>query len=312
MLNAADRGIDPYLIRKNMTMTQLNGSITALITPFRNGAVDEPAFQNLVEKQVEAGTHGLVPVGTTGESATLSDAEHERVVALCVEAAAGRVPVIGGAGSNETSYAISMAQRLEGLGVDAILAVTGYYNRPSQAGILAHYKALHEATTKPIIIYNIPARTTVDISIATLGELAALPRIAGVKDATGDLSRVPLQTRACGADFLQLSGEDMTAVGYNSMGGVGCISVTSNVAPALCSHMQSACLSDDYATARQFQDRLAPLHEALFSDASPGPTKYALSLMGLCTDEVRLPMVGPNDAAKAKVQKALEELDLLG
>ena len=253
-----------------------------------------------------------MPVGTTGESATLCDEEHERVVALCVEAAGGRVPVIGGAGSNDTAYGVSMGQRIEKLGVDAILAVTGYYNRPSQTGIIAHYQAIHDATSKPIVIYNIPGRTTVDISIETLARLAEMPRIVGVKDATGDLGRVPLQTRHCGADFIQLSGEDMTAVGFNAMGGRGCISVTSNVAPKLCADMQAACLAGDFATARALQDRLAPLHHALFSDSSPGPAKYALSLMGKCSDDVRLPIVAPGDGSKAKVRAALEELDLLG
>ena len=293
-------------------MKQLKGSITALITPFRDGSVDVTAFQDLVEWQIESGTHGLVPVGTTGESATLCDEEHERVVALCVEAAKGRVPVIGGAGSNDTAYGVSMGRRIEKLGVDAILAVTGYYNRPSQAGMIAHYAAIHDATTKPIVVYNIPARTTVDISIETLARLSEMYRIVGVKDATGDLGRVPLQTRQCGPDFIQLSGEDMTAVGFNAMGGVGCISVTSNVAPALCAQMQEASLAGDYATARRLQDRLAPLHQALFSDSSPGPTKYALSLMGKCSADVRLPIVAPSDAAKAKVRAALEELDLIG
>ncbi|MEZ5894710.1 MAG: 4-hydroxy-tetrahydrodipicolinate synthase [Parvularculaceae bacterium] len=293
-------------------MTQFKGSITALVTPFKDGAVDEKAFVAMVERQIASGTHGLVPVGTTGESATLSDEEHERVIALCVEVAAGRVPVIGGAGSNETAYAISMAQRIQKIGVDAILAVTGYYNRPSQAGLVAHYTALHNATDIPIVLYNIPARTVVGLSRETMATLSKLPRIVGVKDATGDLARVALQRRECRKDFIQLSGEDMTAVGFNAMGGVGCISVSSNVAPDLCAHMQEATLSGDYATARQLQDRLAPLHDALFSDASPGPTKYALSLMGLCTDELRLPMVGPNDASKAKVKAALEELGLIG
>ncbi len=293
-------------------MKQLKGSITALITPFRDGSVDEAAFQDLVEWQIASGTHGLVPVGTTGESATLSDEEHERVVALCVEAARGRVPVIGGAGSNDTAYGVSMGRRIENLGVDAILAVTGYYNRPSQAGIIAHYAAIHDATAKPIVVYNIPARTSVDISIETLASLAAMPRIVGVKDATGDLGRVPVQTRQCGADFIQLSGEDMTAVGFNAMGGVGCISVTSNVAPQLCARMQEASLAGDYATARSLQDRLAPLHQALFSDSSPGPAKYALSLLGKCNPDVRLPLVAPSDASKAKVRAALEELDLPG
>ncbi len=293
-------------------MTQFKGSITALITPFRSGAVDERAVQELVERQITAGTHGLVPVGTTGESATLSDEEHERVVRICVQTAAGRVPVIGGTGSNDTAYAISMAQRLEKTGVDAVLSVTGYYNRPNQSGILAHYTALHDATNIPIILYNIPARTVVGLSRETMAALSRLERIVGVKDATGDLARVALQRRECSRDFVQLSGEDMTAVGFNAMGGVGCISVSSNVAPELCAHIQEACLSDDYDTARALQDRLTPLHDALFSDASPGPTKYALSLMGLCTDELRLPMVGPGDASKAKVRSALEELGLIG
>ncbi|PQA86454.1 4-hydroxy-tetrahydrodipicolinate synthase [Hyphococcus luteus] len=293
-------------------MTHFKGSITALVTPFKNGAVDERAFQELVERQIAAGTHGLVPVGTTGESATLTDEEHERVITLCVEAAAGRAPVIGGAGSNETAYSISMAKRIQKIGVDAILSVTGYYNRPSQAGLVAHYTALHDATDVPIIIYNIPARTVVGLSRETMATLSKLPRIIGVKDATADLARVALQRRECGEDFIQLSGEDMTAVGFNAMGGTGCISVTSNVAPELCAHMQNACLGDDYVTARALQDRLAPLHDALFSDASPGPVKYAMSLLGLMSDELRLPMVAPNDAAKAKVKAALEEIGLLG
>ncbi len=293
-------------------MTQFKGSITALVTPFRNGAVDERGVQTLVERQIAAGTHGLVPVGTTGESATLTDEEHERVIALCVEAAAGRVPVIGGAGSNETAYAISMAQRIEKIGVDAILSVTGYYNRPNQAGLVAHYTALHDATDIPIIVYNIPARTVVGLSRETMASLSKLPRIIAVKDATGDLARVAVQRRECEKGFIQLSGEDMTAVGFNAMGGTGCISVTSNVAPELCAHMQEACLNDDYVTARALQDRLMPLHDALFSDASPGPVKYAMSLMGLMSDELRLPMVTPSDASKAKVKAALEELGLLG
>lgn len=293
-------------------MKQFTGSITALITPFRNGAVDEKAFCDLVERQIAAGTHGLVPVGTTGESATLTDEEHERVVKLCIETADGRVPVIGGAGSNETAYSISMAQRLQEAGVDAILSVTGYYNRPSQAGLLAHYTALHDATDVPIIVYNVPARTAVNISNDTMAALSKLPRIVGVKDATGDLARVAMQRRLCGKDFLQISGEDMTAVGFNAMGGVGCISVSSNVAPDLCAQMQEAALNDDFVTARALQDRLAPLHEALFTDTSPGPVKYAFSLMGLCSEEVRLPLVTPSDASKEKVKAALSELGLIG
>ena len=293
-------------------MKQFKGSITALVTPFRNGSVDERAFQDLVERQIAEGTHALVPVGTTGESATLSDEEHERVVTLCVEVSAGRVPVIGGAGSNETAYAISMARRLEKTGVDAILAVTGYYNRPNQTGLVAHYTALHDATDIPIILYNIPARTVVGLARDTMATLSKLPRIIGVKDATGDLARVALQRVECDHEFIQLSGEDMTAVGFNAMGGIGCISVSSNVAPELCAHMQEACLNDDYVTARALQDRLAPLHDALFSDASPGPTKYALSLMGHCSAETRLPMTEPSDTSKAKVRAALEKLGLIG
>lgn len=293
-------------------MKDFKGSITALVTPFKETRIDEEAFAALVERQIEAGTHGLVPVGTTGESATLTDAEHERVIRICIETSRGRVPVIAGAGSNDTAYAISMAQRVQEFGADAILAVTGYYNRPSQAGLIAHFTALHNATDLPIFIYNIPARTVVGLTVETLARLAELPRIAGVKDATGDLARVALQRRACGEDFIQLSGEDMTAVGFNAMGGRGCISVSSNVAPKLCAEMQDATLAGDYTRAVALQDRLAPLHEALFSDASPGPTKYALSLMGLIAPDVRLPLVGPNEMAQAKVRAALEALDLIG
>ena len=293
-------------------MKQFNGSITALITPFKDGAVDEKAFETLVNRQIEAGTHALVPVGTTGESATLTDAEHERVIELCVDVAAGRVPVIAGAGSNDTAYAISMAQRVQEFGADGVLAVTGYYNRPNQAGIVAHYTALHDATDLPIIIYNIPARTAVNISVETLATLSQLPRIVGVKDATGDLARVALQRLHSHPDFVQLSGEDMTAVGFNAMGGQGCISVASNVAPALCAEMQNATLEGDYARALDLQDRLAPLHSALFSDSSPAPTKYALSLMGLCSSYTRLPIAEACDASKAKVRAALEQLDLIG
>lgn len=292
-------------------MKQLKGSITALITPFKDGKLDEKAIGALVERQIAEGTHGIVPVGTTGESATLNDAEHERVIRLCVEAANGRIPVIAGAGSNDTAYAISMARRVEGFGADGILAVTGYYNRPSQAGITAHFKALHDAIDLPIVIYNIPARTVVGLDIDTLRELSHLPRVVAVKDATGDLARVALQRVYCADDFIQLSGEDMTAVGFNAMGGQGCISVTSNVAPKLCAEMQNASLDKDFEQARAIQDQLVPLHDALFSDASPGPAKYALSLMGLCSSEVRLPLVEPNDAAKAKVRAALEGLGLL-
>ncbi len=292
-------------------MKHLKGSITALITPFKDGKIDDSAFQALVERQIEAGTSALVPVGTTGESATLNDEEHERVIRLCIEAASGRLPIVAGAGSNDTAYAISMAKRVQELGADAILAVTGYYNRPNQAGLTAHFTALHDATELPIIIYNIPARTVVGLSVETLAELSRLPRVVGVKDATGDLARVALQRRYCAEGFIQLSGEDMTAVGFNAMGGRGCISVVSNVAPALCAEMQNATLEEDFVTARQIQNRLAPLIDALFSDTSPAPTKHALALMGLCTEEIRLPIVEASDMAKLKVRAALEELGLL-
>ncbi len=293
-------------------MKELKGSITALVTPFQDGKVDEAAFCSLVERQIEAGTHGLVPVGTTGESATLTDDEHEQVIRLCIKTAAGRVPVIAGAGANDTAYAISIAKRAQDFGADALLAVTGYYNRPNQVGVIAHYEALHAATDIPIIIYNIPARTAVNISVESLAVLSELPRIVGVKDATGDLPRVALQRWQCQDGFIQLSGEDMTAVGYNAMGGIGCISVTSNIAPAQCAAMQEAALKGDYARALKLQDMLAPLHQALFSDSSPGPAKYALSLLGLCTPDVRLPLVEASEAAQAKVRAALKGLDLIG
>lgn len=292
-------------------MKRIQGSITALVTPFRDGKIDEDAFVGLVERQIAEGTHGLVPVGTTGESATLTDGEHERIIELCVETAKGRVPIVAGAGANDTAYAISIAQRAQKLGADALLAVTGYYNRPSQSGIIAHYNALHEATELPIYVYNIPARTSVNIGVDSLATLSRLPRIAGVKDATGDLARAALQRTHCESGFVQLSGEDMTAVGYNAMGGRGCISVASNVAPALCAGMQTATLNGDFEAALKIQDQLVPLHDALFSDASPGPTKYALSLLGLCTEEVRLPLVPASDAAKAKVRTAMMGLGLI-
>ena len=292
-------------------MQQFTGSITALVTPFKDGAVDEKAFVDLVERQIAAGTHGLVPTGTTGEAATLSDDEHERVVGLCAQTAKGRVPVIAGAGSNATVSAVALSARLVDAGADALLHVTGYYNRPNQDGLLKHYEAVSQACAVPIIVYNIPARTVVGLSIETLAKVSRLPNVIGVKDATGDLARIPLQTHACKEGFLQLSGEDMTAVGFNAMGGVGCISVASNVAPRLCAQMQEASLNGDYEKARALQDQLAPLHDALFSDASPGPTKYAFSLMGLCTDELRLPLTAPSDEAKAKVRAALAGLGLI-
>lgn len=288
------------------------GSLTALVTPFRNGAVDEKSFQSLVDRQVKAGTSGLVPAGTTGESATLTHAEHRRVIELCVEAAAGRAPVVAGAGSNATAEAIEIARFAEKAGADALLAVTGYYNKPTQAGLIAHFTALHDAVSLPVILYNVPGRTVANLSVETLGVLAKLPRIIGVKDATGDLARVALQRLSCGADFIQLSGEDMTAVGFNAMGGKGCIGVTANIAPDLVARMQKASLSGDLSSALALQDKLAPLHDVIFAETSPGPVKYAMSLMGLMSDELRLPLVSPTEQTKIRVKKVLEALGLIG
>ncbi|MBI1366226.1 MAG: 4-hydroxy-tetrahydrodipicolinate synthase [Alphaproteobacteria bacterium] len=293
-------------------MHNIRGYITALITPFKNGAVDEKTYQMLVDRQIRAGIHGVVPVGTTGESATLTHEEHRRVVALCVEAAAGRVPVIAGAGSNSTAEAIELARFAEEAGADAILAVTGYYNKPSQAGLIAHFKALHDATGLPIILYNVPGRVVANLSVETIAALSKLPRVIGVKDATGDLARVALQRLASGPDFIQLSGEDMTAVGFNAMGGRGCIGVTANAAPELCAKLQESTLHHDAAGALALQDRLAPLHDVIFRDTSPGPIKYAMSLMGLCSAELRLPLVEPPDAVKQRVREVLEGLGLIG
>lgn len=294
-----------------MCMIKFHGSITALITPFVDGEVDEDAFVALVNRQIEAGTHGLVAVGTTGESATLTHDEHRLVVSLCREAAKGRVPVIAGAGSNSTREAIGLANFAEEVGADAILAVTGYYNKPSQAGLVAHFTALHEACSLPMIIYNVPGRTVANLSVETIATLSQLPRIIAIKDATGDLARIALQRLASGTDFIQLSGEDMTAIGFNAMGGQGCISVTSNIAPELCARMQEMSLAGDYAGAIAIQDRLTPLHNALFLDTSPAPAKYALSLMGLCGEELRLPMVSANATAKTAIRAALQALDLI-
>ena len=292
-------------------MTNISGSITALVTPFRDGAIDEDAYQALINRQIEAGTHGVVPGGTTGESATLSHAEHKRLIELCVEAAAGRVPVIAGAGSNATDESKELAKFAEDAGADALLTVTGYYNKPSQAGLIAHFTALHDATRLPIVLYNVPGRTVANLSVETIGALSRLERIIGLKDATGDLARVALQRLASGEDFIQLSGEDMTAVGFNAMGGKGCIGVTANVAPGLCAEMQTASLSGDLTRAVAIQDKLSPLHEVIFSDTSPGPVKYAMSLMGLCTDDVRLPLVTPPDNVKERVREVLQGLALI-
>ena len=288
------------------------GSIPALVTPFSANCVDEDSLRGLVEWQVSEGSNGLVPCGTTGESATMSHAEQRRVIEITVEVAAGRVPVIAGCGSNSVSVAIEHIRSAKDVGADAALVVMGYYNRPSQAGMLAAFRALSEASELPIIVYNIPGRAVVDISNETMGEIAKLPNIAGVKDATGNLGRVSAQRLACGEDFIQLSGNDDMALGFNAMGGVGCISVTANVAPKLCSDFQKAMREDRWNDALKLQDRLYPLHAALFTDASPGPAKYALSRVrpGFPTD-LRLPLVDASDASKRAVDKALEHAGLI-
>ena len=287
------------------------GSITALVTPFVDGSVDEDGFQKLVQRQVDEGTHGLVPVGTTGESPTLSHEEHKRVVELCVEVAAGRVPVIAGAGSNNTIEAIDLANHAKQAGADAALVVTPYYNKPSQEGLFAHYKAIHDAADLPIFIYNIPGRSVIDMTSRTMARLFELTNIVGVKDATGDLSRVSEQREVVGERFIQLSGEDATALGFNAHGGRGCISVTSNVAPKLCAAFQEACLAGDYKTALDLQDKLMPLHQALFCSSNPVPTKYALTQLGFIQEDVRLPLVTLDAEGRAIVDAALARAGLV-
>jgi 4-hydroxy-tetrahydrodipicolinate synthase len=285
--------------------------MTALVTPFKNGGLDERAFRDLVEWQIAEGTDGLVPVGTTGESPTLSHAEHHQVVEWCVDQAKGRVPVIAGAGSNSTGEAVDLARHAEKAGADAVLVVTPYYNKPNQEGLYRHFKAINDAVGIPIFLYNIPGRSVIDMAVETMARLAALPNIAGVKDATAKLDRVSLQRAACGPDFIQLSGEDVTALGFNAHGGRGCISVTSNVAPRLCGEFQDACLAGNYAVALKIQDRLMPLHAALFVDNSPAPTKYALSLLGKCADAIRLPLGPLTDAGKKTVRDAMVHAGLM-
>jgi 4-hydroxy-tetrahydrodipicolinate synthase len=287
------------------------GSFTALVTPFRDGALDEKAFRGLVDWQIEEGTHGLVPVGTTGESPTLSHYEHHKVVEWCVEQAGGRVPVIAGAGSNSTAEAVGLAQHAEKAGADAVLVVTPYYNKPGQEGLYQHYKAINDAIGIPILIYNIPGRSVIDMSVETMARLFELKNIAGVKDATANLVRVSQQRAAMGPGFNQLSGEDATALAFMAHGGDGCISVASNVAPKLCSEFQNACLSGDYHAALSYQDRLFPLHQALFVETNPSPTKYALSLLGKMVDEARLPMVPVSEKTKQTVRAAMVHAGLL-
>ncbi len=291
--------------------TSFRGSFTALVTPFKNGSVDERAFRDLVNWQIAEGTKGLVPVGTTGESPTLSHDEHRRVVEWCVEEARRRVPVIAGAGSNSTAEAIELSRHAERAGADAVLVVTPYYNKPTQEGLYQHYKAINDAIGIPIIIYNIPGRSVIDMSVQTMKRLFELKNIAGVKDATANMVRVSEQRAELGAGFNQLSGEDATALGFNAHGGHGCISVTSNVAPRLCSEFQAATLRGDYQSALGYQDKLMPLHHALFVETNPAPAKYALSVLGKCADTVRLPMVPVSDKTKTIVRDAMVHAGLI-
>ena len=287
------------------------GSFPALVTPFKDGALDISTLKSLVDWHVAEGSHGLVPVGTTGESPTLSHSEHGQVIAEVVKAAAGRIPVIAGAGSNNTSEGIELIRHAQAVGADAALVVTPYYNKPTQRGLIAHYTAVHDCCTLPIIIYNIPGRSVVDMLPDTMGVLAKLPRIVGVKDATGKIERVSQQRVSCGADFIQMSGEDATALGFNAHGGTGCISVTANVAPRLCAEFQEATLRGDYTAALEYQDRLMPLHEAIFIEPGLVGAKYGLSKLGLCSPEVRLPLTELQDATKAQIDAAMRHAGLI-
>ncbi len=288
------------------------GSITALITPFKDdGTLDEKAYQDLIEWQIQEGTNALVPCGTTGESPTLNHEEHHRVVELCIESAAGRVPVIAGTGSNSTDEAIDLTHHAKAAGADAALVATPYYNKPTQEGLYRHYMAIAEACDIPVIIYNVPGRSVVDMTVETMARLAEHPRIVGVKDATSDLNRPILTHNACGDDFFQLSGEDGTAIPFMAAGGVGCISVTANLAPRMCADMQRAWREGDLETAMNLQFTLSPVHTAMFCESNPGPVKYAASLLGKCKSAVRAPLCDISDASKRKVEDALKGAGLL-
>ena len=291
-------------------MTKFAGSLVAIVTPFRDGRIDEDALRKLTHWHIDQGTNGIVPVGTTGESPTLTSSEHKRVIEIVVAESAGRVPVIAGAGSNNPVESIEYSLHAQEVGADGLLHVAGYYNRPKQPGLYAHFKMVHDACELPIIVYNIPPRAIVDIEVETMAKLAELPRIVGVKDATCDLSRPLRERQLIVSDFSWLSGEDATAVAYNAGGGNGCISVTANVAPALCAEMQSACTQGDYVKALAIQDRLMPLHLALFAEPSPAGAKYAVSRLGLCTPECRVPVVPLSDGAKAHFDAAMDALEL--
>ena len=287
------------------------GSLVALVTPFLNDELDEDALRQMVRWHIEQGTHGIVPVGTTGESATLTEKEHCRVIELVVAEAGGRIPIVAGAGSNNTREAILYNKAAQDLGADATLHVAGYYNRPSQEGLFRHFEAVHEASDIPIVVYNIPPRAIVDILPETMARIAALPRVVGVKDATGDLTRPIREKLLIEGDFAFLSGEDGTAVSYNAAGGNGCISVSANVAPAMCSAMQIACTKGDYNTAAEIQERLMPLHLALFAEPSPAGVKFAVSLLGLCGEHCRLPIVELSNTSKSAIRDAMTILDLI-
>ena len=297
--------------RKQGKRVMFKGSFTALITPFKGGRIDDEAFKRLVEWQISEGTHGLVPVGTTGESPTLNHEEHKHVVELCIAAAKGRVPVIAGAGSNSTAEAVDFTRHAKEAGAEAVLIVTPYYNKPTQEGVFQHFKAINDAVDIPIIVYNIPGRSVVDISLETMCRLAGLKNVIGVKDATANLNRASQQRLACGDNFLLLSGEDATALGFNAHGGVGCISVASNIVPRLCAEFQNATLRGDYKTALALQDRLMPLHDALFCETSPGPVKYAASRLGLCSAETRLPLVPISEQSRKAMDAALAQVGLI-
>ena len=285
---------------------RFSGAFTALITPFKNGAVDEDAFVKLVEWQIEQGIHGLVPVGTTGESPTLSHEEHDRVIELCVKTAAGRVPVIAGAGSNSTAEAVRLAKHAEEVGADGVLIVSPYYNKPTQDGLFAHFNAVAEAVSVPVIVYDIPGRSIVRVDDDTMAKLAKIQNIAGVKDAVGDAARPTRLLNLIGEDFAQLSGEDATCLPYLAAGGHGCISVVSNIAPALCAQMHEAFAKGDIARAMQINRQIMPLHDGMFTEASPGPVKYAASLLGICEPDTRLPLVEISSASKQVVEEALK------
>ena len=290
----------------------LRGSITALITPFANGAVDEKAFASFVDWQIKEGTHGLVPVGTTGESPTVSHEEHRRVIEICVDVADRRVPVIAGAGSNSTDEAISLTRFAEDIGADAVLSVVPYYNKPTQEGLFQHFSAVAKATTLPVVLYSVPGRTVVDITVDTMARLRdAHSNIVGVKDATASMEKASITRSKLGPDFILLSGEDMTALGFMAHGGHGCISVTSNTAPKLCAQFQNACMQGNYSAALMLQDKLVPLHKALFLENNPGGVKYAVSKLGLCNNEFRLPVVPISEANEKAIDSALSFAGLL-